>query len=445
MAMGRAATLMGALVLGGSFLAGTAAAIPTGNAAVAGSDLHAALRAATHDVQVMVLKDTCGGECQAETVARVAAAGCDQVRLFPTLRMASARCAAPSGGGASDAADGGGGADLSHLPGVQSTTPDAVVTTSPPTRGLAGAASATDDGPAARRRSRQNGRSGARQSDVPWGVDRVNQAALPLDGNTKTTCYPRRGAGVTVYVVDSGIAVGHAQFGGRASSVVAPGADFATADDEDGHGSHVAGTVAGATTGVAPAATVIGVRCLDANGSGRLVDLLSAIEYVAAAKAAKAGAKVVLNASLGASGREASLNKAANRAAEAGVIVVVAAGNEPVSACWSDPARAAGAITVAALTAGDRLAGFSARGTKCVAVSAPGVNILSVNAFTKDGLVEFTGTSMAAPHVAGLAALVMAEDPAGGDLGRDEVLARMTRDTPIVGRHPMAWANPSCA
>lgn len=436
MAMARVASLLGALVVGCALLAGTPAAIPTtGRTAATGSDLHAALRAATQNVHVMVLMDTCGGDCQADMTARLTASGCDQVRLFPSLRMASARCAARGGGGgAFGAAEGGSGADLSHLPGVQSTTPDAVVTTRPPYGEFAGTASTPD------------GRAAAfRRAPVPWGVDRVNQEALPLDGNANTTCYPSRGAGVTVYVVDSGVATSHAQFGGRASAVVAPGSDFTSPDDEDGHGSHVAGTVAGATTGVAPAATIVGVRCLDANGGGRVVDLISAIEYVMAAKAAKRGAKVVLNASLGASGRDTSLHEAANRAAKAGVIFVVAAGNEPVSACWSDPARAAGTISVAAATPGDRLASFSARGTKCVAVSAPGVDVLSVDASTRNGLIAFSGTSMAAPHVAGLAALVMAEDPAGGDLGRDEVLRRITRDAPIVARYPMAWANPSCA
>eukprot|EP00170_Pyropia_yezoensis_P004150 contig_17118_g4161 len=266
----------------------------------------------------MVLKGSCGGDCQADLVARVTAAGCDQVRLFPTLRMASARCVARrgGGGGASDAAEGGGGMDLSGLPGVESVSPDMVVTISPPAGETARNVPDAEGGAAA-----------LQEGAVPWGLDRVNQAALPLDGNAIKTCYPSRGAGVTVYVLDSGIATGHAQFGGRAWGVVAPGTGFPTADDENGHGSHVAGTVAGATTGVAPAATIVGVRCLDEKGAGRLLDVVAAIEYVVAVKAANPGAKVVLNASLGLDLPAARpWSEAANRANNVGVIVVVAAG-----------------------------------------------------------------------------------------------------------------------
>lgn len=290
--------LVGALLGGAAALAATLVTIPTGAAAAAtaaagGSDAHAALRAATRGVQVMVLNASCGGACQADLIAAVTAAGCDQVRLFPTLRMASARCGGGGGGGVTPAAGGGGSGgpfSLAHLPGVQSAAADEVVTAVPSSGGVL--ANSSHDTPAARRRQ-----------SVPWGLDRINQAALPLDGSAHTRCYPARGAGVTVYVVDTGIHAAHAQFGGRARGVVAPGAALRSAADEyhqgRGHGSHVAGTVAGKTTGVAPAATVVGVRVFDAAGGGRLVDVVSAFEYVAAAKARRRGARVVLNASFG--------------------------------------------------------------------------------------------------------------------------------------------------
>lgn len=428
--MARVATLVGALVLGGAVLAGTPAAAPTGGvaAAAAGSppatpmDLTEAIR----DVQVLTLKATCDGTCQADTTARAAAAGCDQVRLFPTIRMASARCTDDStgGGGRSGRAGGRGGVDLSRLPGVLRAAPDTIVTMTPPARSSGDAAAAAPGG------------------DVPWGLDRINQEALPLDGSTATRCYPSRGAGVTVFVLDTGITAEHAQFGGRASGMVAPGAPYNTSADEDGHGSHVAGTVAGKTTGVAPAATVVGIRCFSADGTARSVDLVSAIEYVAAFKAGGRGAKVVMNLSFG-SFRPDTVNAAVERAAEARVITTIAAGNAPISACRVHPASVEEAITVAASTRADRLASFSARGD-CVDVAAPGVNILSVDAFSTDGLIVLSGTSMAAPHAAGLAALILAEDREGADLDNEEVLEQMTRDAPTIGGYPLAWANPSC-
>lgn len=434
--MARAATLVGFMLVGDASEASTFAAIPTGGVA-AGGDLHDALRAATRDLQVMLLQSDCGAECQADTMSRLTAAGCDQVRLFPTLRMASARCAARSGGGGGwDAADWDREVDLSRLPGVHSVAPDGVVTMDSPDRGSAGDIAAADGGAVVRAMHR-----GA------WGLDRINQAALPLDGNTSTPCYLARGAEVTVYVIDTGLTTEHEQFGGRALALEAPDADLPSPADEYsngmGHGSHVAGTVAGETTGVTPAATIVGIRAFDARGASRRVDVVSAIEYVTAAKAARRGATVVLNASSSADNPDGTTTAAADRAAEAGVIAVVSAGNEPISACTYHPARATGAITVAATLAADEFALFSARG-RCVAVSAPGVH-LSVRANTTDGLIYKTGTSMAAPHVSGLTALIMAEDRKGGDLGRDEKLRRLTRGAPTAGGFPMAWANPSCA
>lgn len=417
--------VVGALLTTVALLAGTPAATPIGGVtarAMATPTSPADMASAIPDVQLLTLDDDCDGSCQDETVARLSAVGCNEVRVFPTLRMASARCRTSSTkGGEGDELD------LSRLPRVLAAAADLKFTTGPVVHGSDG-----DDATA------------AADDELPWGLDRINQESLPLDNDTTTACYPSRGKGVTVYVLDSGIRADHSQFGGRASGMVAPGSSLSTADDENGHGSHVAGIVAGETVGVAPAATIVGIRILDANGSGTSADVLSAIEYVAAIKEASRRAKIVMNMSFGHPGRSIVINAAVSRAVELGVIAVAAAGNWPIDACWISPGGAEGVITVAASTRNDRLARWSARGTECVAVAAPGVGILSVDASSQDGLVRMSGTSMASPHAAGLAALILAQDSEGGELKSDEVLDEMTRDAPTVEQFPLAWANPTC-
>lgn len=432
--MARTTKLLGVLLVGGSLVAGVAEAAAVAGAGAGrggGTNSDAALRESAKNVQLLVLEKSCDGACQDGIAAALAATGCDQVTLYPALKMASARCA-PAAVAAS--AGGGAGWDVGRLPGVQSVSADAVAAALPPSAPAPPAASAVAATAAA-----------TRAASRFWGLDRVNQQDLPLDGVTVPGCYPRRGAGVTVYVLDSGLTVDHAEFGGRASVIVAPGAPYPDGRDNFGHGSHVAGTVAGATSGVAPAATLVGVRMGSDSGDIRVRDAVSAIHLVAAAKQRNPQAKIIINASFGWHTADwAVVTEAADRAGEAGVIFVAAAGNVPVDACRNHPAQAASAITVAAVDRQDRLANFSARGTRCVAVSAPGVDVLSVDAATAAGFQLGSGTSMAAPHVAGLAALVLAEDPNGGDLEREEVLERLTRAAPRVGGYPLAWANPAC-
>lgn len=414
--MGRGSRVIGVLLVGGALLAATpSAATPVDG----GGDVHAALRAAAKDVQLVVLKDGCDGECQAAAVDGLTARGCDQVQLFSEVGMVSAHCVPTS-----VTQTEGGVVDLSGVPGVESSVPDEVFTvvSPPPSEGEAPV---------------------TQQVSQFWGLDRVNQFALPLDGSSTTECFPKRGAGVTVYVLDTGINAGHSQFGDRASAVVPPGLPFTSAADGEGHGSHVAGTVAGETCGVAPKATIVGVKCLNDEGGGRVIDVVAAMNYVAGKKRANPKAKIVVNASLG-SDKPASApwTVAANRAAATGLVFVVAGGNDGLSSCRYNPAKAKGAISVAALGRDDKLASFSSDGN-CTAVSSPGVRIVSVKG-TGSALGALSGTSMASPHVAGLAALVLAEAPNGASLGRDEVLDLITEGAPQRGGYPMAWAKTTC-
>jgi len=280
-----------------------------------------------------------------------------------------------------------------------------------------------------------NGGSGS------WGIDRVNQAALPLDGDSSTPCYPARGRGVTIYVVDSGCAVDHEQFGGRATAVAAPGSRFRSGYDDEGHGSHCAGTAAGRTTGVATAATVVCVKVLDSSGRGSSADIVAGFEYAAERSAASPSTPAVVSASLGARGsaRDAT-GVAAARAVATGLTFVAAAGNDGADACGYSPAGVPSVVTVANADRRDRIASTSNRG-RCIDVAAPGTDIVSVS--HRGGLVSQSGTSMAAPHVAGLAALVLAE-PGGARKSSEEVLEVLTAQAPSIGGYPMAWANPQC-
>lgn len=235
-----------------------------------------------------------------------------------------------------------------------------------------------------------------------WGLDRIDQRALPLDGRF----FPNgTGSGVTVFVVDTGIAAGHPEFGGR----VAPG--FTSVNDGNGtsdcsgHGTHVAGVVAGSTQGVARAATLVPVRVLDCKGSGSVSSVLAGLEWVLHQPTRPA----VVNISLG-----GSLSYVVDLYVEAlaffGFTPVVAAGNDGQDACRTSPARTPDAITVGATTAGDSRAAFSNYGT-CIDIFAPGVNISSASTSAPNGIGVKSGTSFAAPFVAGAAALLLEKHP----------------------------------
>jgi subtilisin family serine protease len=241
-----------------------------------------------------------------------------------------------------------------------------------------------------------------------WGIDRIDQRNLPLSASYTHTA---SGSGVTAYIIDTGIRFTHTQFGGRAVSGV-DYVDGGSADDCNGHGTHVAGTVGGSSIGVAPGVSLVAVRVLDCSGSGTLSNVVSGIDWVTANHSA--GSPAVANLSLG-SAANSTVDTAVNNMINDGVTTAVAAGNGNTggvrqNACNYSPARVAAAITVGATNSSDQAASFSNYGT-CVDILAPGVQILS-SWYTSDTAGAYLdGTSMASPHVAGVAALYLQNNP----------------------------------
>jgi subtilisin family serine protease len=232
------------------------------------------------------------------------------------------------------------------------------------------------------------------QSNPPWGLDRIDQRNLPLSA---TYTYNWTGSGVRAYVIDTGIRTTHTQFGGRASNVFdAFGGNGA---DCNGHGTHVAGTIGGSTYGVAKSSMPRGVRVLDCNGSGSTSGVIAGVDWVTNNHINPA----VANMSLG-GGASSALDTAVNNLANSGVPIAVAAGNSNTDACTQSPARAANAITVGSTTTSDARSSFSNFGV-CLDIFAPGSGILSAWFSSDTATATLSGTSMASPHVAGVAAL----------------------------------------
>jgi subtilisin family serine protease len=231
----------------------------------------------------------------------------------------------------------------------------------------------------------------AAQTSVPWNLDRIDQRYLPLSG----TYTAGNGAGVRAYILDTGIQATHPQFGGRAQNVY--DAFGGTGADCNGHGTYVAGIVGSISYGVARAVSLRGVRVLDCNGSGTTSGIVAAIDWVRL----NAQKPAVANLSLGGS-FSATLNTAVTSLWNAGVFVSVASGNENQDACNVSPASATAVMAVAGTNIDDTRLSTGNWGS-CIDIYAPGGNVTSI--WTGSGTRVLSGSSVAAPHAAGVAAL----------------------------------------
>ena len=238
------------------------------------------------------------------------------------------------------------------------------------------------------------------QSSPDWGLDRIDEHAFPLDDRYS---YSATGAGVNVYVIDGGVRLTHHEFGGRAH--FAFDAFGGSGTDCRGHGTHVAGTIAGATYGVAKKANIYSVKVLDCDGNSTLSKIVAGVDWVTGHRKLPA----VANMSLG-SVANSTFDDFVKASIASGVTYVVSAGNDDRDACNQSPARVSSVITVGSTDANDYRSSWSNYGS-CVNIFAPGNNITSAFYTSDDATRVMAGTSMASPHVAGVAALYLSAHP----------------------------------
>ncbi len=240
------------------------------------------------------------------------------------------------------------------------------------------------------------------QNSATWGLDRIDQRDLPLDTRYN---YTQSGRSVHAYVIDTGIRSTHGEFAGRFEAGFSAINDGRGTEDCNGHGTHVAGTIGGTTYGVAKGVTLVPVRVLDCNGSGSTSGVIAGVDWLTQNRKNPAVANMSLGGSI-----STALDSAVRSSIAAGVSYTLAAGNANADACASSPSRVTEALTVGATTSADARSSFSNTGT-CLDLFAPGSNITSAWITNDTATRAISGTSMASPHVAGAAALVLEQDP----------------------------------
>ncbi|MGW6010504.1 S8 family peptidase [Streptomyces sp. NPDC055210] len=258
-----------------------------------------------------------------------------------------------------------------------------------------------------------------------WGLDRIDQAALPL--NRSYTYDDTAGEGVTAYIIDTGVRITHTDFGGRASYGYDAVDNDNTAQDGHGHGTHVAGTVGGTSYGVAKKAKIVGVRVLNNSGSGTTAQVVAGIDWVTS----RAVKPAVANMSLGGTA-DTAIDTAVRNSIASGVTYAVAAGNETTNASTRSPARVTEAITVGATTSTDAKASYSNYGA-VLDLFAPGSSITSAWGTGDSATNTISGTSMATPHVTGAAALYLADNPTAGPAAVQSALVAAATSGVVTG------------
>ncbi|NBQ69759.1 MAG: S8 family peptidase [Nitrosomonadaceae bacterium] len=238
------------------------------------------------------------------------------------------------------------------------------------------------------------------ESPPSWGLDRIDQTSLPLDGIFN---YSNDGSGVTAYIIDTGILTTHSEFQARASIGYDAVGDGKNGVDCNGHGTHVAGTVGGINYGVAKDVNLVAVRVLNCSGSGTISGVISGVDWVTKNKKNLSVANMSLG---GGGGASTALDTAVSNSIKSGITYAIAAGNSSQNACNFSPARVAAAITVGATDAKDTRPKWSNYG-KCLDLFAPGVSITSSWIGSDTATKTISGTSMATPHVTGVVALIL--------------------------------------